>query len=58
LLSVISDLRKHILACVFHDDDYALFLFVPRCVSLARLLSFCNLCVVVGAGADRPRDGI
>lgn len=41
--------------CVFHDDDdYALF--VSLRVHL--LLSLCNLCVVAGAGADKPRDGI
>lgn len=36
----------------------AFCLFLCSCASLSLFPSLCNLCVVVGAGADRPRDGI
>lgn len=41
LLLVIPDLCRHILPCVFHVDDYALFPFVSLhvCVPLSLLLS-------------------
>ena len=46
------------LCCVCFYDDYAPILLLSPSLSLFSSLILSNLCVVVGAGADRPRDGI
>lgn len=54
LLFVISGLPRQAVPCVF----LWWLCFLSVCFSLSLSFSLSNLCVVGGAGADRPRDGI
>ena len=62
LIFVFSGLPGQTVLCVSLIYDYALFLLVSPSVSIylsaSLFLFLSNLCVVVRAGADRPRDGI